>query len=353
MKPTKNRIFCVGCNRPKMLFESKKKALNFIKFNAAEMEEETGMAPVRAYYCTSCCGWHVTSRELPLDLTTRINAINCKVNQLIKEERFVEAARLLSYAEEVVEDYSKKNFLSDIEEKTVERLKNARHRLHASHYRYFKEKRKEFKLKSRFSIFDLDYNPHNIEIVHTSLVLERGCIEYQVRPFLLYENEGKYVYAIIRKKMIPLDKVRLLKNNVLNENESFCCYSRHSLDIVGIKRNDKNEHEFQYDTLEHFFQGRVLRCAIKGTTMRLFVKNGIFTKPKYHNVCHYDYWIRMNERNVRFFAGHGNNYTCLVTNKALDKNRTVTILKKIPKSKLEKLKQEQIENVASILNTIY
>lgn len=61
MKPTKNQVFCLGCQKHKMLFESKSKADNFIKFNSGEILEENEKAPVRSYYCTLCIGWHVTS----------------------------------------------------------------------------------------------------------------------------------------------------------------------------------------------------------------------------------------------------------------------------------------------------
>lgn len=63
MKPIKNRIFCHECKRAKMLFESESKALNFIKFNANEIENETGMAPSRSYFCIVCNGWHITSQK--------------------------------------------------------------------------------------------------------------------------------------------------------------------------------------------------------------------------------------------------------------------------------------------------
>ena len=62
MKPQKNRIYCRECNRPKMLFETEKKAENFIKFNAEEIKSTNGRAPVRTYFCEFCGGWHVTSR---------------------------------------------------------------------------------------------------------------------------------------------------------------------------------------------------------------------------------------------------------------------------------------------------
>ena len=63
MKPTRNQIFCVACGRPKMLFETKSKADNFIKFNSSEMMEESGKAPIRSYYCEICGGYHVTSNN--------------------------------------------------------------------------------------------------------------------------------------------------------------------------------------------------------------------------------------------------------------------------------------------------
>lgn len=61
MKPTKNKVFCIGCKHHKMLFESQSKADNFIKFNSDEIAEQTGKMPSRSYYCSFCCGWHITS----------------------------------------------------------------------------------------------------------------------------------------------------------------------------------------------------------------------------------------------------------------------------------------------------
>ena len=63
MKPIRNRIFCPQCKRPKMLFESQKKADNFIEFNKSEIEENNRYAPCRSYYCPFCAGWHVTHHQ--------------------------------------------------------------------------------------------------------------------------------------------------------------------------------------------------------------------------------------------------------------------------------------------------
>lgn len=63
MKPTNNRIYCIGCKHPKMLFVSQTKADNFIKFNRDEIASSSEKVPIRSYYCSFCCGWHVTSVE--------------------------------------------------------------------------------------------------------------------------------------------------------------------------------------------------------------------------------------------------------------------------------------------------
>ena len=61
MKPTKNKLFCVACQRTKMLFETQAEADRFVSFNKEEIEEENGRAPIRSYYCKLCGGYHVTS----------------------------------------------------------------------------------------------------------------------------------------------------------------------------------------------------------------------------------------------------------------------------------------------------
>ena len=62
MKPTKNKFHCPACQHSKMLFTSRQEAIRFLQYNADEIETQTGKRPVRTYYCTACCGWHVTSR---------------------------------------------------------------------------------------------------------------------------------------------------------------------------------------------------------------------------------------------------------------------------------------------------
>ena len=84
MKPSKSRVYCPECGRQKILFETEKKALNFIKFNSEEIKEESGRAPIRAYYCEFCGGWHVTSSTHYSESKTSANAFIKAYNQDIQ-----------------------------------------------------------------------------------------------------------------------------------------------------------------------------------------------------------------------------------------------------------------------------
>ena len=59
-KPTKNRIMCPDCGKPKMLFETEKEAQNFIKWNSGDMEHSDKLRP---YYCPACCGYHISHKK--------------------------------------------------------------------------------------------------------------------------------------------------------------------------------------------------------------------------------------------------------------------------------------------------
>lgn len=91
MKPT-NLVLCQSAHRSKQQFESKKKALNFIKFNSDAIIAENGFAPVRSYWCDTCACWHVTSEtfcgENWIRPDVRANKIKEKkrLNKLQREE---------------------------------------------------------------------------------------------------------------------------------------------------------------------------------------------------------------------------------------------------------------------------
>jgi hypothetical protein len=71
MRPTRNKVFCKDCERTKILFETEKKADNFIKFNYEEIEVKSGYSPQRSYYCLFCGGWHITSIKVKIGLSRK------------------------------------------------------------------------------------------------------------------------------------------------------------------------------------------------------------------------------------------------------------------------------------------
>ena len=58
----RNRDFCPQCGKPKFGFETRKQAEQYLAFNREAILQESGYAPVRAYYCHTCNCWHVTSQ---------------------------------------------------------------------------------------------------------------------------------------------------------------------------------------------------------------------------------------------------------------------------------------------------
>jgi len=60
MAKPKNRVICPDCGKPKMLFETEKKAELFIKFNGEEICND--VSKLRTYYCPACCGYHISSK---------------------------------------------------------------------------------------------------------------------------------------------------------------------------------------------------------------------------------------------------------------------------------------------------
>ena len=59
-----------------MLFESEKKAQNFLKFNMDAVNPK-GDRTMRVYYCPACCGYHISSHEYKGD--------NMKTDRLIEK----------------------------------------------------------------------------------------------------------------------------------------------------------------------------------------------------------------------------------------------------------------------------
>ena len=63
---------CPDCGKQKMLFETEKKAQGFIKWNAEDIPNGEYL---RAYYCPSCCGWHISHKQYQEDYDNRTDRL--------------------------------------------------------------------------------------------------------------------------------------------------------------------------------------------------------------------------------------------------------------------------------------
>ncbi len=106
MAKPKNRIVCPDSNRTKMLFETERKANDFIKWNGSEIDTHGGV--LRSYYCPACCGWHITHKEHTEDYDNRtakmIDAFNKSVNPNKKIDRLIHSFDVEADARRIFDD---------------------------------------------------------------------------------------------------------------------------------------------------------------------------------------------------------------------------------------------------------
>lgn len=95
MSKPKNRIMCPDCRKPKMLFETQKKADMFIHYNKDEMEYGEQL---RSYYCPSCCGWHITHMAYSEEYENRTERLIEEYNNITKF-KYIRAQQLFELLE--------------------------------------------------------------------------------------------------------------------------------------------------------------------------------------------------------------------------------------------------------------
>ena len=74
MRKPKNRVLCPDCGREKILFETEKKANLFIEYNWESLTDDKDK--LRIYYCTACCGYHISSHKYKGDNRNTERLIN-------------------------------------------------------------------------------------------------------------------------------------------------------------------------------------------------------------------------------------------------------------------------------------
>jgi hypothetical protein len=119
MKPSRNKVFCQDCERAKILFETEKKADNFIKFNTEEIAEESGYGPQRSYYCLFCGGWHITSIKDKIGISRKEQVFE-QYRQ--EKEKIVNQRKPTSKIRRKIEYQAKRNKVKEDWERQIEEL---------------------------------------------------------------------------------------------------------------------------------------------------------------------------------------------------------------------------------------
>lgn len=183
------------CQRPKMLFESRSKAMNFIKFNSDEIKSENGVSPTRVYFCKSCGGWHVTSRVRPISERRQIRNLIGKAYRLLGDKSWASVQRFLCYAAEnlrIVNESLLPSPMDNTLKKEISKAKKKLDHVVAKH----KEKVSSLGPSPMFKFTDLNYNTSELEVEGLCDDTENAGVVYSVRPKLLAQHDDRYYYVI-------------------------------------------------------------------------------------------------------------------------------------------------------------
>ena len=143
MKP-KNRIFCADCGKAKMLFETEKKAQNFIKFNGQDiLRDGQTIDQIRVYYCPSCCGYHITSKPFK-------ETYNHNTERLLKEYKQSKANKAFLNALKYTDDEVTKDIQKQAQRASITSKKGLRRFIteyFAQHTQYTKQQQDDIRHK--------------------------------------------------------------------------------------------------------------------------------------------------------------------------------------------------------------
>lgn len=144
MKPKNNSYWCPDCNRPKMRFETERKAQNFIKYNGNDiLREGQTIEQIRVYYCPSCCAYHITTKPYN-------KSYEHKTERLIENYKKSKANKavlsvLKDTDEEIIKDIQKEAQKASVT--SIRELKQIITEYFAQHTQYTQKKQDEIRHK--------------------------------------------------------------------------------------------------------------------------------------------------------------------------------------------------------------
>ena len=328
MKPVKNRIFCIDCQRAKMLFESKSKAINFIKFNSDEIKNESGIAPKRVYFCKSCGGWHVTSSVRPVSERRKIRNLIGKAYRLLGEMHWSQARRFLCYAEDSLRIVKERLLPSPFDDHLKSEISKAKKKLDNFVVKC-KEKTSSSGPSPIFKFLDLNYNCIELEVEGMCDDLENEGTVYAVHPKLLAQYDNKFFYVICSSRL-NAEELQVTKklNGLDEEDDSIQTFVCHSLNMVEIKHSFISNCKNQYVNVADAFEGDIIAMWKSGMQLRVVERVYKSSKYKYFRFTHLDYWIMLAGRNIHFYLGRPIKYTCVVSTASLDVENVFYVFKR-------------------------
>lgn len=328
MKPTKNRVFCMGSQKAKILFDSREKALNFIKFNRDEMLGETGIAPKRAYFCKCCAGWHVSSHLQPVSKRGKVKKLISIAYDNMTNSRFGSAKRFLIYAKDQLAMVKETMQESPFDEKLTTSINKATGRL-VSLVMKLTTEQSPSPMPVNIEYHDLVHDRCELDVVNITEDEENEGVIIDIRPQLLYHGDGKYYYALYGRRLTP-DELR--RTNELNgftkEDENIQMLTLHKFNMVQVKGTDSPDQNKQYASLEEFIDGDIIYSKKFGMKLLVLEKTGKAGHMKYWKRSHLDFWIRLMNHNVHFFSGKCNKYVCYVTTEEIRDDTIIRLFRK-------------------------
>ena len=269
-----------------MLFAEKSKALNFIRFNYDEIYDMSGKAPCRAYFCSSCAGWHVTSRESRVSFRKKARTMLNHAKRNLYEARFAACRRFLSYAEKFMK---KEYWFHDKIDADI----------------CVESEIRSVAVKMRNNFIYRMYNTSD----------QSSCVKPELEPFIIRENEKVSILAVGRGNLSPEKVEEYRSEQHVGADAAVCKLILHELRIVDVvKSNDKSDFDCTYyDSINEMFNGEILDVWCKGFSLNVLEKY-MGSKSKNNYMCpkNLDFWIRLGDRSVRCFSGRGRKYTCFL-----------------------------------------
>jgi len=272
-----------------MLFPTESKAVNFIKYNAHTILEEEGYAPKRAYYCDTCCGFHVTSSsviephytyagkkdihsyrtdkeiEVIKDISKAFEFIKM-AGSAFKNKLYFDSRRFLCYAEYFLKKhentYVQYERNMQLQALASDHLKNLIKRIMRERKHFGNTKDKTVKQLIKDQSASVEYKEVDVD----------GKYSIRCIPELMFQNsmESIYVYKLWRGRLTQKEYEETLLANNMSDNERIEFIHENVIGIVDAVRDDTLKRKSQYHSIKELFKNLVIASYIDCKKLKVY-----------------------------------------------------------------------------------